>query len=161
MLRILAFAALVAGTGAALHFSTSADAAQAVACQELYRHEPVLLHDVTGGTLLGPYHTQLAVYNDGFVSFHSVTGLGTPVVEARTAYVGPEAVQALQKALQAAGAFGLCDQPLQVSDVPLQTLTVFRGDGDAYAHSFSYWLGTGPHAAANAAVQDFVQTWLP
>lgn len=161
MIRTLAAATLLAGTVALVALTTTeTTAAPATAAQHI-RQEPVLVYDVTGGTLSGPVHAHLTVYNSGLVTYSEAAGLGTPVVNARTAYVAPDLVHALAKSLSAAGAFALPDQPLAVADIPLKTLTVFRGDTDAFAHTYSYWMGLDSYAAADQAVRDFINTHLP
>ena len=43
-----------------------------------------------------------------------------------------------------------------MTDVPLNTLTVFNGTTDAQAHTFSYWLANGNYAPVQAAIDAFI-----
>ena len=50
----------------------------------------------------------------------------------------------------------LPDQNIFVSDVPLTTVTVFVGDTDAKADTFSYWLGTGAYTTIDQKIASFM-----
>lgn len=151
--------ALVAGAAlAALTFTTAtaAPASQAtgigVPFHGLSPH-PVLVYSQTGGTLTGSVHTQMTVYDNGFVTIgeQSDTIFPTPGVfeGVRTGNIGTAAVKSLFRKLVVAGAYTLGDQPFVVSDVPLNTVTAFSSDpvaGDQTAHTLSYWLPIAEYA---------------
>ncbi|MDF1800085.1 MAG: hypothetical protein P1V81_12980 [Planctomycetota bacterium] len=129
------------------------------------KFEPVLIHDVVGGTLTGAVHTHLTVYNNGFMTvakFHDVVfpAPGTDK-DVATASLSPAEVQQLQADLRASGAFGLPDQEATGADIPLTTMTVFRGATDAKAHTFSYLMGTSPYAAAQDVVDQLMADHFP
>jgi len=116
--------------------------------------EPILNWDVTGGTLSGPFHTRLTVYNNGLVTGSSCTGLGGSN-SAGTAYASTAEVEKLRKELIDAGGLKLADQNISVADIPLTTVTVFKGTTDASAHTFSYWIGTGNYGKIAQIISDF------
>ena len=129
------------------------------------RHEPVLVLDVTGTTLLGIVHRHLAVYNDGYATLSafergSFRALPTQAY-ARTAFATESTVAQLRQALGRAGAFALEDQRGFVTDVPLTTVTIFRGGTNAVAHTYSYWLPTGDYGGADAIVHTFLADHFP
>jgi len=133
-------------------------------CKNLYVVEPILVVDVSGGTLLGPYHTRFSVYNNGFASASKkIENLvfGGDDIDADTTYVSPAEVDALLKALEDAGAYKLCDQQIQVADIPLTTVTALRGKTDDAAHTFSYWVGFGSHSQVSTVISDFRNTHFP
>jgi len=130
--------------------------------------EPVVNVDVTGSTLLGPTHFRFTAYNSGLVTVSRASLIGVanesagsfPFADADTIFVSTEAVDQLAKNLRAAGAFSLCDQNFSTADVPLTTVTVFRGATNAVAHTYSYWAAFGEHADAALAIGDFIQEHL-
>lgn len=121
-------------------------------------HEPLLVYDVTGSTLLGPLHTSLSVYNDGTVSYVSLPPfvLGA-VPEVRTVFVGQPAVQALSKDLSMAGAGTLQDNFGAAQDIPLTTVTFMRPATDTRAHTFSFLFAGPGHQAVSLIVNEFIQ----
>jgi hypothetical protein len=122
--------------------------------------EPVVNVDVSGGTLTGPVHDRYTVYNGGFVSYSEASGLiGSS--SAGTTGVSEAVVDQLIKDLEDAGAFKLTDQRSTVSDVPLTTVTVLKGDTNARAHTFSYWLAIDDYAAVGQVLDDFRRTYIP
>ncbi len=154
-------AALIATAGPA----TSQGGASVITPGGPVKMEPVLIHDVVGGTLAGTIHTHLTVYNNGFVTvakFHDpVLSGGGPEKDVLTAALEPAEVQQLQKDLRQAGAYALPDQPLIGTDVPLSTLTVLRGGTDAVAHTYSYLFGTGGYAAPQQVIDNLMSTHFP
>jgi len=132
-------------------------------CGNSLPHEPVVVYEVTGGTLAGFLHVRFTAYSDGSASASSLSsfGGGESVADAAVSFPGPEAVAELLAELRAAGAFQLCDQDLIVSDLPLSTLTVLAPGSDARAHSSSYWSAEGPWAAPSALVNAFLQAHFP
>ena len=136
-------------------------AAQIVPGGELM-HELVAVYDVTGFTLAGELNINLEVYNDGTAKVSRVSGFfGQPTVDAQIANVGAGTALAFANELRAQGAWQLGDQQLQVSDVPLQTLTVLRGFTDQKAHAFSYWLASDEYAGVGTVIQKFLDTHFP
>lgn len=146
MKRIAALA-LVVASGSIGAFVLSALAAPAPApalCLNPLVHEPVLVYDMAGGTLLGPIYRHLAVYDDGHAIASRTTDSSDPGAAATNFLTAAEVAQ-LRDDLKTAGAGVLCDDPSSVSDVPLQTISFFRGTTDASVHTFSYWLGAAPY----------------
>ena len=127
--------------------------------QQQIKQEPVLNFDVTGGTLLGPLHTRFTVYNNGLVTFSEASGFADSS-SAGTTRVSDTVVDRLVKDLEDAGGFKLSDQTITVSDVPLTTVTVFRGDTNAKAHTFSYWLGIDQYAKIAQVIDDFYNAYV-
>lgn len=131
--------------------------------------EPVVNVDVTGSTLVGPTHFRFTAYNNGLVTVSRASLIGIanessgsfPFADADTIIVSPGAIDQLSKDLRAAGAFSLCDQNISTADIPLTTVTVFRGATNAMAHTYSYWAAFGEHADAALVINDFVQEHLP
>jgi len=170
MLRIVPLLAL-AGIGLATLFASQPQSQVAigpakpvpVGCKNNLKVEPVLNVDVTGGTLAGPFHRRLTVYNNGLatVSKDIDSVFGGPDIDADYTYVSAAAVSQLQSDLLTSGAFGLCDQSIIVFDVPLTTVTVFSGTTDAKAHTFSYWLGSGSYSGVQGVVSSFFSTHFP
>lgn len=128
-------------------------------------NEPVVVYQVSGGTLTGTQFLSLVIYDSGFASVainnQAVFPVPGTTIDVQTKSVGPAAVQRLMRSLTTAGAFELPDQPLAVSDVPLNTLTVLDGGADAKAHTFSYWLTSGDYAPIGAALDKFLSTNFP
>lgn len=123
-------------------------------CDNLIAHEPVLLFELAGTTLIAQYDRTLTVYADGALKLAdaSTTGPG----QAIRAQTTPEVVNALKSALTQAGAAALCDDARGVTDVPLRTVTLLRGAQDARAHTFSYWLADGEYAQVDALIEGFI-----
>jgi hypothetical protein len=127
-----------------------------VACtSNVVRREPIVMWDVTGHNLAGPVHGRLVVYNDGVTS---VSSLGNGDVRSET--IAPALAQALRRDLIQAGATTLCDQT-NATDMPLTTLTMFVGNTDAQAHTFSYWVANNGYAAIQAEIDDLLATHFP
>ena len=118
--------------------------------------EPVVMFDVNGGTLLGPVFEHLAVYSDGSASYTSFSSLAAASVEGTT--VSADDLNRLVQDLEAAGARTLLDQQMTVTDVPLTTVTLFRGSTDAQAHSFSYWIGADVYDTTDDVLSEFIAT---
>ena len=118
------------------------------------KQEPILNFDVSGSTLTGPLHSRLTVYNSGLISASQCSGF-TGANSAGTGYATPAQVEKLRKELIAAGGMVLPDQNISVADLPLTTVTVFRGDTDAKAHTFSYWVGIKNYGTIAQIISDF------
>lgn len=138
---------------------SAAGASPAEQCPNLLLHEPIVLYEISGATLLGPVDRTLTVYADGALklSAASATGAGECLLGQTT----PEVAQKLQQELVQAGAFDLCDDPRNVTDVPLNTLTLLRGAQDARAHTFSYWIGDGHYLAVDLTIEKFINAQFP
>ena len=118
------------------------------------KREPVLNVDITGSTLTGPLHSRFTVYNDGLVTSSDCGGFfGTS--SAGTTVAPSEAAESLRSDLIAAGGLSLKDQPPIFADVPLTTVTVFKGATNSRAHTFSYWIGVGEYAQLASVIADF------
>jgi len=106
---------------------------------------------VTGATLAGPLDESLIVYSDGTVKhFSQSQGIS------KVTFVTPFQARTLAADLANAGAFTLCDQPLAGSDIPLQTLTVFRGVQNATAHTFNWWSDDAPYDVPHQILASFI-----
>lgn len=138
-------------SGAASHAASPAGAA----C-DVWTHEPLVAYDVTGATLAGPVDLSLHAYNDGVVKLFSQSQARAEVV-----YLTPAEARALARDLALAGGFTLCDDPAAGSDVPLQTLTLFRGGADAPAHTVNWWTDDPPYDALRAILDAFIAAHVP
>ena len=122
-------------------------------CPNSLPHEPLVLYEVTGGTLLGPVDGFLAVYGDGLARYSSsIDGSGPG--SSQTVFVGTDATL-LQQDLIAAGAMSQCDQPDIANDVPQSTLTVFRANARR-ASTFSWFLPEGPTEEIQSILSSFI-----
>ena len=128
-------------------------------CPNLLLHEPLVLYELSGATLIGPVDRTLTVYADGALKLSAASATGPG--ECTLGQTTPELAQALQQELVRAGAFDLCDDARNVSDVPLNTLTLLRGAQDARAHTFSYWIGDGHYQAVDDAIAKFITVQFP
>lgn len=117
---------------------------------------PLVVVDRTGGTLLGPAHMHLLVYNDGHVVYGSRSGAPGDAHDFHRR-LDLKAVQGLHARLLAAGAMTLGDQTMQVTDVPLTTVTVLEPKARASANSFSYWIGVEGHEPVETLLRGFIQ----
>ena len=135
--------------------------------------DPVLIYDVTGGTLLGPIHLQLNVFSNGHASLAFGPGnVGDIGPSVQTAGVGPDEARALQIDLIRAGALRIEVPGSFCLDVPRTSVTVFRpmhrrvgkrrGHSRRFtrSHTYAYDCATGPHADAvfevNGIIHDFI-----
>jgi hypothetical protein len=131
-------------------------AAAAPGCVDVFPHHPIVVYEISGGTLAGPLDQELLVYGDGSARLSSSTanfGAGS----SQLTFVGDAAAAALITSLSQNGAFQLCDVPDQVSDMPLSTLTVMRGNTDSRVHTYSWFLAPqGQHATVEQILQSFI-----
>jgi hypothetical protein len=127
-------------------------------CPNPLPHEPLVVYELTGGALVGPVDSLLAVYSDGLARYSSSLGSGPGF--SFTAYVGSDA-QSLHAELIAAGALKECDVEDVWNDVPLSTLTVLRGASRQSGNTFSWWVSEGPVASMEAALTAFIATHFP
>ena len=122
-------------------------------------HEPLLVYEVSGGTLGGPIDRELILYGDGSARLSSATS----GVDGTCQYTGVPAEDALAlfTSLAQDGVFLLEDQDLAVSDVPLQTLTVMRPLTNARVHTYSWWLGEDAYGPPEQKLNAFIATHFP
>ena len=125
-------------------------------CAEQHDVQPMLIARSSGDTLLGPVFQLLTVYSNGEMSLSRVDPVdAAPKIS--TAVLGKGELLALMHQLRTAGALSMCDQAVQITDVPLQTITIFMGsDGLSRANTFSYYSGFGEHAAIDVVLSDLV-----
>jgi len=125
-------------------------------CVKEFPRVPLLVYDRSGGTLIGAVHTQLTVYSDGLATYSNFDPMSASVASVRV--LSAREVAGLVDTLAAVGAHVMCDDPMQVTDVPLATVTVLQGEGaDAAAHSFSYYsVSAGAQGIVESIVQDFI-----
>jgi len=149
----------------ALALSAAVAPTQAPPCANIFPHEPVVIFEITGGTLAGPIDRQITVYSDGLVR-GAQTAPGTPTSlvgggSAQVAYVDPAMVQSLVADLGMLGAGTGCDRPELVTDTPLSTLTIIRGTTESRSRTWS-WLGEdGTGGAITQRLQAFQAAALP
>lgn len=128
-------------------------------CENTIPHEPVLVYELTGSTLVAQIDRTLYVYADG--SLKLAEAEADSLGRSLRAMADPKEVMALQLTLVQYGALNLCDDTRRVTDVPLNTLTMFRGGPDATAHTFSYWIGDGDYAGVDGVIQQFIVDKFP
>jgi len=130
-------------------------------CANIEQHEPVVTYDIAGGTLLGPIYLHLAIYNSGHAIISRTTMDPDPGA-CQTSFLTPAEIQQLRADLIAANVATLCDEQLSVSDVPLTTISYFRGTSNAAVRTFSYWLGFGgPYQGVELVMQNLIATKFP
>jgi len=133
----------------------------------VWKVEPILIYDATGTTLSGVSHVSLKVYNNGLATIAKKVPLfpfDPSYVEANAHTVGVTEAEAEQLRLDliAAGAATLTDDPTLVFDIPLNTVTFFERPGPrACSNTFSYWLPSGPWAAVQTVIDDFIDQFFP
>lgn len=125
------------------------------ACVDSIEVAPVLQMTRAGSTLLGPSMDSLMVYSNGLVimCMQSPAGGGS---SAQMFQVDPARISSLRFALEELEASRQCDARVQAYDLPLTTVTVFTGDADAKAHSYSYWIAEGGQRAVEDEIMSFV-----
>ena len=142
-------ALLIAVNASSMEPSSSAST-QAAACN-VWNHEPLVAYDATGATLAGPVDESLQVFSDGTVKHFSASqGI------AKVTFVTPQQARTLAADLSAAGGFTLCDQPDAGADIPLQTLTLFRGVQNAAAHTINWWSDDPPYDGPHQILASFI-----
>jgi len=163
MLRFALFAGIA--TSAMYLASASSAAPQGpvvIFPQDEIINEPVLVFSLTGGTLTGTLHTQLAVYNSGFATLAEKNDTVFPApgefIDVQTTYLDQRDIRKLRGELKAAGSFNLGDQQLVLADIPLSTITVLEGQ---MANTFSYWTSSGAYSAPAGVIGDFIATHFP
>jgi hypothetical protein len=131
-----------------------------LACPDPIPVHPVLIHDIAGSTLIGPLYRHLIVYSNGHASLSATTYEPDPG-RAQTGILTPAETAQLAADLQAAGAFRLCDDDSVISDMPLTTVTVFRGGPDALAHTYSYLQASSQQQGVEDLVNQLIATKFP
>lgn len=133
----------------------------------VWKVEPILIYDATGTTLSGVSHVTLKVYNNGLATIAKKIPLfpfDPSYVEANAHTVGVTEAEANQLRLDliAAGAATLGDNPTQVFDIPLKTVTFFETPGPrACSNTFSYWIASGAWAPVQQVIDDFIDQFFP
>lgn len=155
------FLALAIGTPTPLPTTIGSPAALAPApCPNDFDQEPLVMYDVSGYGLAGLIHQHVCVYDNGLVTYGEAGG-GTPLFpfssSADVAYVPVAKVEGFYKELLQFGAFGICDELSFVADAPLITVTVFRGQTDSRAHTYSYYF---PLSVASQSVHDHINMFI-
>lgn len=143
-------------------------------CTNTLPQEPVLMYDVSGFGLGGQIHLHLSLYSNGLASISSAPGGiifpeqtsggfgGFFDPKAEMVFVDPAAVAELAENLALAGAFKACDEDAIIADIPLTTVTVFRGETNSRAHTFSYWTPLSPQTqAVGTLISEFIDKYFP
>lgn len=157
----LLVAAFQAPTQRVSHTSPRAAAGDPVShCPDRLPVSPLLVYDVSGTTLFGPAYTHVAVYDDGHVMAAQL-GADPSTGQMAIALLTPEELQQMRSDLELWGAFGLCDEPASVSDVPVTTVSVFRGGTESTAHTFSYLVAGGAHGGVQQIVDQLLASKFP
>jgi hypothetical protein len=162
MRTALALAALVLAPTAAAQTITPGPG---IFPSESVDHEPLVIHDVSGGTLAGPIHSHAVVWSDGSITFSErSTNFIFPVTETTRVVAGhapkSEATRLIRQ-LRRLGAFDESDSAMTVSDVPLQTLTVALPGTDSRSNSFSFYLAAGRKGPMLQLINAFLDAYLP
>lgn len=124
-------------------------------CPNPIEREPVVLYEVTGGTLSGEVDYFLSVHSDGSARLSSFLGGGGTGSSQYTS-MDPSQVEALRQALTSAGALLRCDAPDLTSDTPLQTLTLFRAGSMRRSNTFSWFTSDGDLALIQSELDAFI-----
>jgi hypothetical protein len=128
-------------------------------CPNALDHEPVLMFERTGGTLMGPVDLLLVVHGNGRVRLADFSEAELP--QGGFANVDPEAVSDLMLDLERYGAWIECDDSGMVTDVPLNTITLLKPGTNARSHTHSWWLPEGANGAIEARIELFLDEAFP
>lgn len=128
-------------------------------CVNVIQHEPLLVYEVTGSTLIGPVDSQLVVYSDGAVRIVDIANTEAP--RAERGVVDPAVVSDLMRDLERFGGRLECDATGQATDIPMHTLTMLRVGTDARGHTYSWWIPEGASGAIEERIELFVAEALP
>lgn len=126
--------------------------------------EPICIYDASGPALRGATtHTNIVVYNDGFVSVAKVLDgpMGKPKVTVNGAVASSASVAKLARDLAAAGAGAIGDSDVPGEGLPLHTFTYFRGATNAQTNSFSFIVGGLAYSDVVTTLDNFVQANVP
>jgi hypothetical protein len=133
------------------------------------QNEPVLIYDLSGGTLLGPVRRTLTLYDTGAAAYSNFDGFLTAEAgfgDAGTAtyfQVSIDEVQELIRKMVRAGALKAGDGTPFVADVPLTTISfVDKPAAQATIRTFSFYLGQTPAQIQTAqVVNEFLAAHVP
>ncbi len=154
---------LIAGLGVlvvALHAPADGSASQGGGCDEVFFNEPIVVLNMSGGVFAGHIEESLIVYNTGHV-VHARTAEFEPEPTVEMAHVQPLELRDFFEDLVDLGAGGACDQELVVTETPLRTLTMLRGQADSNSHTFSYYGVEQPYLAIDDRILDFLAATFP
>lgn len=129
-------------------------------CPNVIAHEPIVVYEVSGSTLLGPTDLSLIVYSDGALRLSS-SSANEGAGKIASAAIDAEDAAQLAADLVATSVGKGCDQNATVTDMPLKTLTLLRGDAHAKAHSHSWWTANGSEARAEFVLESFIAAAFP
>jgi hypothetical protein len=125
--------------------------------QSAFDHEPVLIYEVSGGTIAGPTRLLLTLYTNEATL---VQQQGTAPETLCTATLTADQIRELQRDLRQAGALRLRDQRTNpVPDVPLTTVTFFvplGNSGKSQANTFSYYVPSGRASDVEDVIRAFI-----
>lgn len=127
---------------------------------EGFKREPTLIYDVTGSTILGPIHTSLIVYNDGYVSYSKFESFALEPEEFIHKLVPDVIVKRLTNDLRDAGIMNLQDSVSMAVDVPVTTVTYMRPQINANAHTYSHDSVTVGQLEVVFIIAEFIQDWV-
>lgn len=146
---------------AAVPFALSAAPVPAPpACVDVIPHAPIVVYDLSGGTIAGIIDVSLTVYGDGWVRASSESGI-TGTNKAATAFVGSQAAAAFARDLVVLGAAGLCDQVSFANDLPTQTLTILRDGTDVKGRTYSWLEGNATYGPVEQRIWAFLTATFP
>ena len=128
-------------------------------CGNSIVHEPLIIYEVSGGTLAGPVDLHLTVYSDGAVRVADMSDPSAP--RGGLERVDPEAVSSLALYLERMGAGINCDADGIVMDVPLHTLTLLKPGTNPRGHTYSWWLPEDSSGDIAARLEQFVAEVFP
>lgn len=115
--------------------------------------EPLLLYNVSGQMIMGPYHRQLSVYSDGCVGFSVAIEAGW---FAEVRWLDPTLTDQLVSQLTDAGACLCRDDCSGDVEGPLTTVTMFLEDRST--NTFSYYLPTGRTETIDRIINAFIDS---
>ena len=143
-----------------MHAPADGSVPQAGGCNEVFRNEPIVVFNMSGAILAGHIEESLIVYNTGHV-VHARAAEFEPEPTVEMAYVPLLELRAFFQDLVALGAGGACDQDLVVTETPLRTLTMLRGQRDSFSHTFSYYGEQSPYVEIDERIFDFLAATFP
>lgn len=128
-------------------------------CGNSIVHEPLVVYEISGGTIAGPVDLHLTVYSDGAVRIADMSDPSAP--RGAIERVDPEAVSSLALYLERMGAMINCDASGVVMDVPLHTLTLLKPGTNPRGHTFSWWLPEDSNGTIEMRLEQFVAEVFP
>lgn len=125
-----------------------------------FKREPTLIYDVSGPTILGPVHSSLVVYNDGFVTYSSLE-VGTTQPQNFIHKLIPDViVKRLTNDLLFAGIMDIQDSLSMAADLPITTVTYMRPQINANAHTYSHDSSNVGQIAVVFIISEFLNDWV-